>query len=135
MIVASESGPVHAGPEVVGVRGPPGRVGRCLLAAADVLDLVTGLTVAEPYEGDVAAFGVADLLAALRGTRGDLAGDVGGPRGHGPGIGLAAPGFLGHGHDHRRGCAAGGADAGFLAEDEGHESGDADGHPHPRIVL
>src|SRR5699024_12807963 len=101
MIVASGSGPVHAGPEVVGVRGPRGRVGRRLLAPADVLDLVTGLTVGEPDEGDVAAFGVADLSAELRGTGCDLAGDLGGPQSRGHGLRRAALAFFGHGYVHR----------------------------------
>ena len=67
--------PAHLRPPVLLRRQPAPRIGRVLVAAAQVLHLAPRGT-GEPDERDPAAVGVADLLAELVRRRGHLAGDA-----------------------------------------------------------
>ena len=98
----------HGGPEVLGGRGPGGRVGRGLLPRADVLHLVAALGVGEPDVGDAAALGVPDLLAELLGARGHLAGDAVGAQGRGDRVAGGAGLLVDEGHEHGAGHRAAG---------------------------
>src|SRR5699024_395123 len=108
-LTASSGGRALAGrqhPHDAILRGrlPRGGVGRALLTAADVLDLVRSpVGAGEPDERDAAAVGVSDLLAELRGGRGDLAGDAAAAQRASDGVAEVALLLIGDGHQHAGG--------------------------------